>query len=228
MAGQDKKQGAVRKRQQIKDSSRSMFIWVAGMSVVVGFALVISWFLWQQVAFTTKVVNEKNDTRQTLVDNNAISDDLRANIRALEPNTALNDAKADEDDKALQVILDALPADANSLALGASLQKELVKGVSGLSIESLSVTPAAEEQDQDEFSSTDVDENTIAFRMVVVASNVNAHKKLLENFERSIRVIDIDHLRLERNQNNYTMTIDAHGYYQPAKQIELTEKVVKP
>lgn len=233
MPESDKKQGAVRKRQQIKESSKSMFLWVAGMSVVVGFALVISWFLWQQIAFKTKVVDEKNDTVATLRQNTEAAEELRDNIRVLETNTALNDAKADDDDKALQVILDALPSDANSLALGASLQQVLSNGVSGLSVETLTVTPAFSEQEERTDSTassttTGETEGEIKFRMVVNSKNINAHRELLERFQRSIRVIDIDNLRLERNQDSYTMTLDAHAYFLPAKQIELTDKVVKP
>ncbi len=244
MAGVDTKQGAVRKRQKIKESSRSMFMWVAAMSVAIGFALVVSWFLWKQIEFKTKVLNEKNQTVEILVANNVAAGELRDNIRVLETNSALNDSKADDGDKALQVILDALPSDANSLALGASLQQELTRGVSGLTIESLSVDPVADDVGADEAavvtedggvegSAVDGGNNVplsqqITFRMVAVSRDINAHKKLLERFERSIRVIDIDTLRLEQSQNSYTMTLEAHAYYQSAKQVELREKAVTP
>ncbi len=222
-----KKAGAVKKRQQIEDSSKTMFLWVAGMSVLVGFALVVSWFLWQQITFKTTVVSAKNDTAGVLRDNIEAAETLRENIRVLETNTALNSAKADDDDNALQVVLDALPSDGNSLALGASLQRELARGVNGLSIESLNISPSATEQSEDDTSEVS-EENEIRFRMVATSSNINAHRDLLERFERSIRVIDIDSLRLERAQDTYTMTLEAHGYYQPARSIDLTEKTVRP
>ena len=226
MPATERKQGAVKKRQQIQDSSKTMFLWVAGMSVVVGFALVVSWFLWQQIAYKTKVVSVKNETVQILKDNNEAAETLRENMRVRETNTALNEAKADDDDNALQVILDALPSDANSLALGASIQRELADGVSGLSIESLTVTPANDEQAEGSSVSSDAGEGEISFRLEVTASRIDAHKELLERFERSIRVIDIDNLQFERNSDTYTMTLDAHGYFQPAKVIELREEKV--
>ena len=71
-------------------------------------------------------------------------------------------------------------------------------------------------------------DNQINFRMTVTSPNNDALKALLERFEKSIRVIDIDELKLERSQSNFSMTIDGHAYYQPAKTIELREKVVKP
>ena len=226
-ASSGSKQGAVQKRQQIKDSSKAMFLWVAGMSVVVGFALVISWFLWQQIAFKTKIVSAKTETVQILDNNITAAQELRGNIRVLETNTALNDAKADEDDNALQVILDALPSEANSLALGSSLQQELARGISGLSIETLTVSPAGTELSADD-TDDDAGENQIKFRLAVVSRSIDAHKELLERFESSIRVIDIDNLEFERNSDTYTMTLDAHAYYQPARQIELVEEEVRP
>ena len=54
-----KKDAAIHKRQQIEQSSRVMFLWVAGASVIVGFALVISWFLVQQIIFKERVLGEK-------------------------------------------------------------------------------------------------------------------------------------------------------------------------
>ena len=105
MPATERKQGAVKKRQQIQDSSKTMFLWVAGMSVVVGFALVVSWFLWQQIAYKTKVVSVKNETVQILKDNNEAAETLRENMRVRETNTALNEAKADDDDNALQILM---------------------------------------------------------------------------------------------------------------------------
>lgn len=226
MSSPTNRQGAVRKRQQIKESSRMMFISVAGMSVVVGFALVVSWFLWQQLLFRYDIVAQKNDTVQTLRENNQAVVQLREEIGLLEGNTALNESKANRSDKALQVILDALPSDANSLALGASLQDVLADGIKGLSVESLTVEPSAYEQQDEALVSGEQLEGQINFRMVVTSSNINAHRQLLERFERSIRVIDIDRLRLEKGQDTYTLTIEAHGYYQPARQVELVDKVV--
>lgn len=226
---------AIRKRQKIQDSNKAMFFWVAGMSVVVGFCLVVSWFLWQQVVFKNKVIDAKNDTVKTLRANNEAIPTLRDNIRVLETNRALNSAKAKNDDKALQVILDALPSEANSLALGASLQESLADGISGLNIETLSVTPSQEEMSEGAVSEdvaledeSLVGGSSINFRMVATSSNVNSLRDLLQRFERSIRVIDISNLSLDRSENSYTLTIDGHAYYEPAKVIEMRKEVVKP
>lgn len=225
---------AVRKRQQIQDSAKQMFIWVAAMSAVVGAALVVSWFLWNQIMFRASVISEKNSTIQVLVANNEAVPELRDNLAVLETNTALADSKADDDQRSLQVVLDALPADANSLALGASLQQRLASNVSGLTVESLVVTPTIDEQAGGEDASFMVADGEsaegmqIEVRMSVTASGADSLDELLKRLERSIRVIDVNSLTMDRSQERYSMTLNVHGYYQPAKQVQLGSKVVRP
>jgi hypothetical protein len=227
------KEVALRKRQQIAKANRTMFLWVAGVSVIVGFAAVGSIFLVQKLAFNQKVINEKNNTVSVLTKNNAAVAELEENIRLLDTNEGLNSAKANPDDKALQVVLEALPADANSLALGSSLQDKLMKDVDGLTLESLNVTPVAgvevssDVAVQDASTTVEEGQNQIAFNLVA-SGDANALKALLERFERSIRAIDITNLVLEQANGKLTMTIDGHAFYEPARTIELKDKVVKP
>lgn len=228
------KEVALRKRQQIAKANRTMFLWVAAVSVIVGFAAVGSIFLVQKLAFNQKVINEKNKTVSILTKNNAAVAELEDSIRLLDTNEALNSAKAKPDDKALQVVLDALPADANSLALGSSLQHKLIEGIAGLTLESISTTPVAGVEvsaDTNVQTATpkagDKTANQITFRMAV-SGDANALKQLLDRFEHSIRAIDITNLVLEQTNGKLTMTIDAHAFYEPARVIELKDKVVKP
>lgn len=209
-------QPAMRKRQVIANSNRIMFIWVAMMSAIVGICVVVGYFLLQQIFYQTEVVSKLNETASTLSDDNQNAQVLIDNVRVLETNEALNSVKAQEDEKALQVVLDALPADANTLALGASLQQKLLVGIDGLVIDSLSVSAL----------DTATNDGELPFTLTVRASGASALKELLGRFERSIRVIDIDSFSLEKSEVDYTMTIQAHAYYQPAKQVELTEEVV--
>ena len=133
---------AIRKRTQIAMANRVMFIWVAGVSVVFGFALVGSMFLTQMLLFNNRVIQEKNRTIATLMTDNSNVQDLESKVRLLDTNQALIDSKATPDDRAVQVILDALPSEANSLALGASIQKKLL-AIPGLEIITLQVDPVA-------------------------------------------------------------------------------------
>lgn len=218
----DSKQTAIGKRQGIASSNKIMLIWVAGASVIIGFAAVVSWFLWQQIAFKTSVVNAKNETVAVLKDNNDAVEVLQADIRVLSTNPRLKNSRASDDQNPVQVVLDALPADVNELALGASLQKRFIGAVDGIRLEALEVEPA----DIDGSGDEDLDGGgEIRFRLEVKATDPNRLKELLSQFERSIRVIDIDSLVIERTALDYTMTIDAHAYYEPPKVIELKEEV---
>ena len=55
----DNKEVAIRKRQQIDSSKKTMFIFVASSAFLAGIALVVSVFLIQQVIFHTKIIAEK-------------------------------------------------------------------------------------------------------------------------------------------------------------------------
>lgn len=208
------------KRKAIADSNRAMFLWVAAMSAVLGVCVVISIFLVQQIIFKGKVVAEMSKTAKTLTDNNKAAPELTQNIRVLETNAALNSVKANDEQKALQVVLDALPADRNTLALGSSLQQNLLADIGGLTLNSLSIDNATTTQSSDE--------NTIPLQFQVTSADANTMKDMLTKLERSIRTIDIDSLILERGDTSYRISVSGHAYYAPAKTIQLTEKVVKP
>lgn len=223
------KDNAPEKRRQIDKSSRTMFAWVAGASALVGIALVIGGFLVQRIIFESKVLLEKSNTVSTLDSNIQTYDDLRNNIRALNTNAALGSARVNESERPLQVVLDALPADNNALALGASMQN-LVGRVSGASLESFQITD--EVQDESGGESTPADNSSgvqrIAFTMEISAANADTLRDVLRTIEHSIRVIDVDESTVEAGEEKITMSISGHAYYLPEKTIQLNKKEVTP
>ncbi len=228
------KDAAIRKRTQIAKANRTMFTWVAVVSVVFGFALVGSIFLAQKIFFNEKVLAEKNNTITILNKDNSSVSELESQVRVLDTNQALALAKAKPTDQAIQVILDALPSDANSLALGASLQNVLLKGINGLSLQSLQVDPVVgvESLNTSSFvqSATPVKSTTqsqITFRFSV-KGNEGALKEALTRLERSIRAIDITSLTIENQGSDRLMTVEARAFYEPVRTVELKNKVVKP
>jgi len=151
----------------------------------------------------------------------------------LDTNQALATAKAKPTDQTIQVILDALPSEANSLALGASLQNVLLNGVSGLSLQSLQVDPVAgveslstDSSVQPASSTTDTAQSQITFRFSV-KGNEAALKEGLTRLERSIRAIDIISLTIENQGSDRLMTVEARAFYEPARTVELKDKVIK-
>ena len=223
-----KKDQSAGKRQQIYKSGRTMFAWVAGASVIAGFAVVVAGFLIQRIVFESKVVVKKQNTVNTLQANNKAVDKLRDEIRVLNTNAALSSVKLNDNEEPLRVILDALPADNNALALGASVQS-LVARTSDVKLESFQVgEDVATSDDTAKLGSSVKGVQQIPFTMSISAANPDALRDVLKNLEKSIRVIDIDAMTIEQGDSRVVMTVNGHGYYLPAKTIQLTKKEVKP
>ena len=223
-----KKDQSAGKRQQIYKSGRTMVAWVAGASVIAGFAVVVAGFLIQRIVFESKVVVEKQNTVNTLQANNKAVDKLRDEIRVLNTNAALSSVKLNDNEEPLRVILDALPADNNALALGASVQS-LVARTSDVKLESFQVgEDVATSDDTAKLGSSVKGVQQIPFTMSISAANPDALRDVLKNLEKSIRVIDIDAMTIEQGDSRVVMTVNGHGYYLPAKTIQLTKKEVKP
>lgn len=225
---------ALRKRTQISNANRMMFIWIAIASALVSFAIVTSIFLGQKLVFNEKVLAEKNHTISTLDKDNKAVPDLETAVRVLDTNTDLATAKAKNTDQAIQVILDALPSDANSLALGASLQNKLLAGIPGLTIQNLQVDPVQGVETLTNGTVLDASvnpaaaaDNQITFSFSVSGS-ADALRQALTNLERSIRTIDITNLQIQNQGNTQIMTVQGRAFYQPVKTVSLYDKVVKP
>lgn len=230
MATQDT---AIRKRQQIANANQMMFIWVAAVSMVVGFAIVASIFLLQKAWFNERVLSEKSNTASTLVKNNEVIDDLKDEMRVLNTNEALKSSMAAGETQPIQVVLDALPSDANSSAFGSSLQEKFLND-SALRVEALNVDPVVgieskEDTNVQDASAGQVGGNEISFHfsVSVASANASALKNLLKKLESSIRAIDLTTLSIETQGNRLVMMADGRAYYEPAKTVELKDKTVK-
>jgi hypothetical protein len=227
---------AIRKRQQIANANRMMFLWVAAASVIVGIAAVVSLFLVQKLFFNEKVLAEKAKTASVLSQNNKVVDELKNQVRVLNTNQALKEAMVPGENEPIQVVLDALPDKANSSALGASLQEKFLNDPA-LKLESLNVDPVQGVESQTDENVQDASvtgaatgENQITFRFSVSTdvNNANVLKDLLQKLERSIRTVDITGLTIETQGTRLVLTVNGHAFYEPAKSVELKDKTVKP
>lgn len=222
---------AIRKRTQIVMTNKMMFLWVTGASVLFGFGLVVSIFLAQMSLYNEKVLAEKQKTVTTLDNNINVVSGLEDNVRALDANQLLMNLKAQPEDRAVQVVLDALPSDANSSALGASIQNKLLANIDGLSLISLQVDPVAGVESSSGSGSLSsgsaASSYAINFKFSVSGGEA-ALKNALLKLESSIRTIDITSLKIEGGSSqDSTMTVSARAFYEPAQKLELTDKVVK-
>ena len=220
---------AIRKRTQIAKANRTMFLWIAAASALVGAALVVSIFLGQKLFYNEKVLSAKAETVAVIEHNNEVVPVLEDEIRVLDADAALSTVKANENDQAIRVILDALPSEANSDALGASLQNKLLAGIDGLALESMQVDPVVgiETLTGDTTGAATTDSaNTISFQFVVTG-NERALRQALQNLERSIRTIKVTSTRIEIQSSGTSMTVQAQAFYEPAKNLVLTKEAVK-
>lgn len=209
----------IKKQQRIQQSNKQIFIWVAIASVIVGFASVGVYFLYNKIVFHTKVIQKQDETISHLDKSIKNIEDLRTEIYSLQSNQNL-DALKKENEKAIQVIIDALPADPNTLALGASIEDVLLSGVSAVRLENINIS----EIDSEKIQQTGV----LPFKMSLVANDANALREAITRIERSIRVIDFDRVTLERTNDNFSVNIDAHAYFEPAVEIKLGKETIRP
>lgn len=225
---------AIRKRTQIAKANQTMFLWIAGASAIVGAAIVVSIFFGQKLLYTERVLAKKQDTVTTLKANIEVVESLKDEVRLLDTNTDLASVKANETDQVLQVILDALPSDANSLALGASLQNKLLNGIDGLELDALQVDPVvgvetltggdgATEPVLEEGAEASV----ITFQFIVSGPEASL-RQALQNLERSIRAIKVNSVRMEIQSSGPVMTVQAQAYYEPSRTLELKKEKVEP
>lgn len=225
---------ALRKRQQIDKQNKIMFIWIAGASVVIGIAIVLSIFLIQKIGYKEKVISEMNTTKKVLDKNLTNINELEKNLNKLNSNEALRSTKLNETDKPVQPILDAMPAKANAAALASSFQVVLLTGVPGVVVESINVDQGEGEATSTTSSNSSVDissnqtgELTFSFAVKSESGNMDALRSVLEKVERSIRPINITQLKIESQGDKIVMTASGVSYYKPAQTVQLIDKVVK-
>lgn len=214
---------SLRKHQQVDKTGRTMFVWVAIASVLVAISVVVSFSLYQRMTYNMKVQAKLSETASNLKNNNAIVDQLRNNIRERNTSQALADTPRLDDTEPLTVILDALPSQPNSLALGASLEQKLLK-IDGVTVESSEVTPVA--TDGSSTSSEAASGEAISFSFRVSASNTTAIRDVLRNLERSIRVMDLSTVSVDQRGGTVTLSASGVAYYLPEASVQLTKETV--
>ena len=232
---------ALRKRQQIAKANRMMFLWVAGVSAIVGIAAVASLFLVQKALFNEKVLAEKSKTASTLQKNNAVVGSLQEQISVLNTNDLLREKMISNKEGAqpVQVVLDALPSTAISSAFGASLQQRFLQA-DGIRIDALTVTPVRDAEvtaygsgtrsagaslSQSDDSAYKVQ---FSFDVSAEANNAAALKDLFVRLERSIRPITLTNVVIEAQGTRLALRAEGYTYYQPPRTVDLRDKVIKP
>lgn len=232
----------LRKRSQIAKANRTMFIWVASMSALVMISLVVSYHLILTIGFNARVTNERTQTISNLKKSNDNVKELKSQILALDANENLIAVKANSEDQAIQVVLDALPSTSNPLSFGASLQTILLVGPAGINVKSILVESGGEAAQENEQSSDDTQSqddvgsgsntdsaNTVGqinFTFVVEGPEVSL-QEVIQRLEKSIRTAYVDSFSVQRQGDVNEMSVNGHVFYQLEKTADLEKKVVK-
>ncbi len=223
---------SARKRQQIAHSNRTMFLWVAGASIIVAFSIVGSIFLVKQLIFNQSVIAEQTKTADILKKNIVISKDLNKKINQLRANRDISKVPSStQKGNNLDKILDALPYEGDWIGLGSSLQSTLLSGISlsSLGVDSVRADGSTSSGSLD-LSTIELvgDTRPISFSFKA-SGNDTELKTLLTRLDNSIRPIKIISMKLESaGPDRIEASIQAITYYQPKKVFELKEKTVKP
>lgn len=219
----------VRKRQQIQDTNKQIFVWLAVASVIVSVCLVAIQFLFREFMFNQKIINQKTDTNTTLVKNIDEADKLRDNVNALLADTNLNSLKyetANTRTTALNVVLDALPVEGDTTAFANSLQA-VVLPRSGVAISELN-TADASAMDTGAVSTAAAQPTPLAFTAGFKGRYADI-QRALEDISRVIRPINLQQLSIRTSDKDILqVTTNGVTYYAPPRTVEVRTKALKP
>ncbi len=212
----------IKKRQQISGTRKQVFIWVAAASAAVVICIIVGINLIQRISYQTKVNGELGKTAETLKNSANSIDELISNVNNLRTNRQLTLTNLKSDDSTVfQVVIDALPTEADAVDFSTSLQNEILSR-SGVTIDSIAVdaplSTTSSSADDSSSNSGSVDfpvAQAISFNVSVIGS-YNSIQETIENMQRSIRPITIDSIRLEGTDDNLTADIQATTYYSPS------------
>jgi hypothetical protein len=217
------------KQLAISKSNAQMVAAVAIASFITVFCLVASKTVFSQNRYQAKIISAKQKAHKQLETNIKNFDSLSTSYKIFDtknPNMiggSIN-GTGDNDGTNSKLVLDALPPSYNFPALAASLEKILSD--QGLRVASITGTDDQVAQ-QANSSSPSPQPVEMPFTFTVNNASYTQVSQLTAALEHSIRPMQIDTLDLTGSVNDMTATYTAHTYYQPAKSLQVTKKVVK-
>lgn len=227
--------GGLKKRQQIENAGRSMFIWVAIASVAVSICIVTAQFLFQKWEYNNHVLVAKYKAADQLKKNIVNAKQLQDSVNALVSNDDLASVKTNQDDPNTKSVLDALPSTFDSTAWATSLQKAILSH-SGVAIEGINVpgsqdstttaTGASSSASSTNSTSTSATPQEMKFD-VTVSGSYDKIRSMLLDLERTIRPIKVTSITLDGDDAAMTATVSGVTYYQPSKSASVKQEVVK-
>ncbi len=225
----------VRKRQQITNANKQVMIWVASAAAIITICAMVSFNLVQHILYQSKVIGEKNKTEKTIKDSVAAVPGLKNNINALQTNSNLLALKADSADSAFNVVIDALPTEDDSTALGSSLQNKILLN-SGVVLSAFTTTSSTTAQSSSTTSSSAKTASksvsapaaqTLLFSFTI-DGNYDAIQQALKDIEKTIRPIIITSIKIQGTDDKLKAVVSATTYYATKASYALGSKDILP
>lgn len=215
----------IKKRQQIANANKMIFVWVIIASVAISLCGVTVQFLFRQASFNQRVIGAKLETQGTLAKNLDNVPGLKKNVEELIADERLAKVKANETDSNLKVVLDALPTSDDKSALGASLQQVILPRSQVDTSDLTTITP--EEVTDAAKAETSGSAPVSRFSFSAAGDYVRVQAMLVD-MERTIRPMNIEAMTMQSVDNAIRVTVAGVTYYYPAQTVALGKKAIKP
>jgi hypothetical protein len=211
---------------QIDKANNYIFAVVAITAIVTVFSLVSIKSLWSQSSYQRKVLSLKKKAIVQLNQDSSAIDAIKAQydvFSAQNPNiiggAGDNTGNGLSDGGNPRIVLDALPSQYDFPALISSVEKIITND---------SVSPQTiNGTDEGDTPSTDSSSPQSLDFTIEATSPYAGAQTLLNDFERSIRPVDVTKLELSGSEASMRISLDASTYYLPAMKFEVQQQVVK-
>lgn len=217
---------SITKRALITKANRNVVIMAAAAAFVLIFAVVAGRAMISQIAYQQRVIDAKKEALAVAEADLEALDNLEQSYGqfvASDPNvlggSISGNGELDGDNA--RIVLDALPSKYDFPALTTSLEELILQ--QGMKIQDISGTDQEAQQEQ-----VSADPAPIAMPFQVQANgSYGAVQDLVGAFLRSIRPFNVQSMEIAGSESSMTVTIDAETFYQPEKELSITEETVE-
>lgn len=216
------------KHLQINKSQSVILIAAALAAFLLMFSAVASKALVDQILYNNKVISAKKTAVSTLRQNADSSEKLVSEYKAF-VGTSQNllggnpQGTGPRDGDNSKIILNALPSRYDFPAVTTSIEKMVVSQ----NLQISSITGNDDEVAQSENSSSPDPEPIDMPFEVAVTGGYGSIRKLIDVFDKSIRPFQVETMQLAGNESTMTLSMTGKTFYQPAKNFNMTKKVIK-
>ncbi len=210
------------------DKANAQTVAIVGVAAFITvLCLVASGTLVSQIQYQSRLSSTKSKALDTLTKNlkayislqSSYSDFVSGATNAIGGSTT---GSADNDGSNAKIVLDALPSTYDFPALASSIEKIL----SSYKVSSISGTDDQLTQ-QANTTSTNPVPIAIPFTFSVTGVAYDSAQSLMNLLQSSIRPIQIDSMTAIASGSGLQITVNAHTYFQPSKNLSIIKQVVK-